>query len=755
MNKQLLALLLSILFFTLDTPLFSQDFFEPAAQPVSYKPNSTNQLLRIDGKLDELEWKNAKTIGPFTQIDPNQGAKATQRTDVKIMFNTRYLYVGVFCFDSLGKKSIRIPDFQRDFAFSTRDVFGMSIDGFRDKRNSMAFVMDPYGTQRDLLSFDATLFDPEWDGLWQVRTSRTDSGWVAEVAIPWQTLRYPKSKDSTQTWGLNFVRNRRLTNEVTAWSPMPRMLNPLRMEYAGQLVGIKPPPPSPNVRIQPYFLLTDDRYNGSDFANLKEGTIPKIGGEVKWAINPNTVLDLTFNTDFAQADADRQVNNVTRFSIFFPERRQFFLENASLFSVGLYPIEDLAGGPMRIVPFFSRSIGLNNGTPIPIDAGARLVYRSLERNAGILAIRQRGVDGLGGTNFVVGRFSENIGKQNRIGFIGTLKNAPEGNNYVGALDAFIRITPTISWSSMGIFSQTTGHQTDRGASAYSQFSMRGNNLVSWLVNSYVSADFNPALGFVSRKDVFTTSTGGYYVYLNQHKKLPAFVRTFEPGFYAEFYHQASTGILTERQININPIWLNLQSGGGGGLFINRVYQNLTEVFDPVNIRINPGEYHYTRFNVFLLSDRSKKLSYLLNHERGNYYDGTLASTEFTLNFSPRPQISLQASIVNNDFENVGVNRETRNVRIVGGQMRLALNPRVQLIGFYQKNNFDNRDIWNLRLSWEYQPLSFVYVVFNARAYDQLIEDPNKPNSWIGDRYIRGLRQNEQHLIAKISFLKQF
>ena len=157
-----------------------------------------------------------------------------------------------------------MPNFKRDFSAQAHDLFGVVIDGFNDQRNTASFWTNPYGTQRDLLSFDDLLYDNDWDGLWKVRTTRTDSGWVAEMQIPWQTLRYPRSRDSVQTWGINFVRNRRFSNELSAWSPYPRAFSPYRVQYAGLITGLKPPPPRPNIRVQPYLLLADDRYSGTE-----------------------------------------------------------------------------------------------------------------------------------------------------------------------------------------------------------------------------------------------------------------------------------------------------------------------------------------------------------------------------------------------------------------------------------------------------------------------------------------------------------
>jgi hypothetical protein len=174
-----------------------------------------------------------------------QGQPATQATEIRVLHDRNFLYFGVFSRDSLGKKAIRATDFKRDFNFMSHDLITLSFDGFNDNRNAMALAVNAYGVQRDLLSFDDLYYDVDWDGLWRVRTSRTDSGWVAEVAVPWQTLRYPKSADSLQQWGFNIYRNRRLTNEISAFSPFPRNVSSLRMAYSGLLTNLEPPPPGP------------------------------------------------------------------------------------------------------------------------------------------------------------------------------------------------------------------------------------------------------------------------------------------------------------------------------------------------------------------------------------------------------------------------------------------------------------------------------------------------------------------------------
>jgi hypothetical protein len=694
--------------------------------------------LKIDGNLDEKEWSFAKPSPRFIQIEPQQGKSPNFDTDVKILYNRQYLYFGIFCHDSLGKKAIRATDFRRDFGYRQHDHIGLSFDGFNDQRNSMALFTNPYGVQRDLLNFDDVYTDLDWDGLWRVRTTRTDSGWYAEIAIPWQTLRYPKSKDSIQQWGFNVYRNRRLTNEGSSFSPYPRSFTFMRMDYSGLLKNLRPPPPKPNIRIQPYALTSYDKYNGFAATVVPEETNFRAGGDIKWAINPNAILDLTFNTDFAQADADRQVNNVTRFSVFFPERRQFFLENASLFSPGVSPAEDLSGGTMRIRPFFSRSIGLDNsGNPIPIDAGGRFVYRSSKRNFGAIVMRQRASDNIPGTNFFVGRYSQNLGKLNRIGALVTVKDNKDGSNVVSAVDGFFRLGESHQLNTMLIHSATS-NTGKPGFSGFAQYYYTSNQWKFWWTQSFVTKDFNPELGFVSRNDVIATTPGVFWYYRGKALPFPKLIRASEPGAWVEMYHQASTGKLIERQIGLNPVWFNFQKGGFVGYIIYHNFQRLTETFSPLGIDILPGGYSYLNHQVYYNTDQSRIISTGFDYLWGNYFNGKLSSGNFRLQIAPVPHFSITAQYNRNHFKNVGNPATSKTVSLYSISGRLALNPRLQLIGFYQKNSENNQGNYNIRFSWEYEPLSYFYVVFNHRGFDGIMQK----------------RQTEDHSIIKISYLKQ-
>ena len=315
----------------LSSTLVAQSAFPPPDTPAEiYATQVAKGVIMLDGVLDEPTWQRAEVVSGFTQRDPLQGEAATVDTEVRILFNATYLYLGAICYDSLtDRRRVRVRNMQRDFSAYGNDRFGVALDGLMDQRNAVGFEVTPYGSQRETQVIDGNEFDgnDNWDALWYVRTRITDSAWIAEMAIPWKTLRY---QEGSQEMLISFNRNIRRLNEVTTWPAYPRAFSHFRMAYAAVLKGIQPPPPAANLLINPYLLgnvgETQDGEAYEDHRNLK------VGGEFKWAITPNAVLDGTINTDFAQADVDQQVQNLTRFSVLFPERRQFFLENADLFS---------------------------------------------------------------------------------------------------------------------------------------------------------------------------------------------------------------------------------------------------------------------------------------------------------------------------------------------------------------------------------------------------------------------------------------
>jgi len=305
--------------------------------PVAHASRTTG-MLAVDGRLDDDAWDEAGRIGSFVQVDPEAGAPSRAPTDVRLLWDRTGLFVGAAMTEPVARTATRAEGMRRDFTYETSDVFGVLLDGFGDGRFAMAFMTTPDGVQRDMLVFDGRDEDDSWNGIWRVRTARMDGGWTVEMFIPWETLRYSGSEG----WRVNFIRETRAIQETSGWSPWHRGVYPWDMAFAGRLEGIAPPPPGINAQIQPYMAGRTESTGSALFSDPT--STGDAGVDVKWAATPNTVLDLTYNMDFAQAEVDRQVVNLDRFPVFFPERRTFFLESAGLFDTGLDVIS----------PFYSR-----------------------------------------------------------------------------------------------------------------------------------------------------------------------------------------------------------------------------------------------------------------------------------------------------------------------------------------------------------------------------------------------------------------
>jgi hypothetical protein len=714
LNNAIMKMVFSVFFCFLFIHLYAQTVFEPANKKLVISSKKTYSKLVIDGQLTEAAWQEVEAVTNFIQVEPNQGMPSAFNTYVKVLYDEQYLYVGAFCEDKEGKQGIRVPDLLRDFSFRSNETFAVGIDGFLDERNSITLAVNPYGTQKDYLSFDDTFFDSDWNGLWKVRTSIQENGWYAEFQIPWKTIRYRVEEEGATDWGINFVRMRRKSNEISAWSAYPRSFGFNRSEYFGLLKNFTAPKPKANLQFNPYVLRSFEQQK------IKETSVKnhknKLGGELKWGINSNTFLDATFNTDFAQADADIQVNNISRFSIFFPEKRQFFLENASLFGTGLYN-ENGASGNMIIIPFFSRRIGLNDaGLPVSIDGGLRLVHQSPKRSIGFISVRENENDQRP-YNFV-GRYTQNFGKQNRLGTIITTRIANGKTNLVGGLDGFIRLSKAHSLNFMMLSS--SDEETDKtGFGGYLQYQYNSNNWTAWWTQSLLNEDFNPLLGFVSRRNVIATTPGIIANYRGQYLPFKQYIRAFSPRFNANWYHQASNGTLTEREFNISPFWLEAQNGGFLSFTTKFIHQHITTAFSLLDATIPIGKYNYARYNFGLGTDPSSKISTKLAYEFGDFYNGQLQSWNLSVNFIPIPHFFLKGSLSNNKFETKGSMDNHINLYTVEG--RFYLNPRLNLSGIYQRNTQDNSHFYNIRFAWEYRPLSYIYLVYNSnkKPIDQL------------------------------------
>ncbi len=710
--------------------------FPPPENPPIVRVVKTSEKITLDGSLDEADWQRASPVSgsDFFRVEPKQGGNFDFKTSVRILFDEKNLYVGVFCEDSLGKKGVRVQDFRRDFNFGVNDIFFFQLDPQNLRRYCVSFQTTPLGTQRDVQVFDDDFKDQDWDALWSVKTEMLENGWSAEFAIPFKSLRYelPKSGEAV-SWGFTASRLALRNYEQTVFPPIPQAFSPYRMTYAARLEDLELPKPALNLRLNPYLLYNYEKKETNGTGDPAEGK-PKIGGDAKWAVNSHAVLDLTFNTDFAQADVDRAVNNLTRFNVFFPERRQFFLENS-----GIYPSDGSS-----IYPYFSRTIGLANSqfnaAAVPIDAGVRFNDRNEKRTLSALYVHQRGTGQQGGASFGLARFQKNFGKQNNFGAMLTHRfdEAGEGfiSNHNTTLTADFFLRPNDSWTVNGFWSGSRDEGTDNIGHAGNLFA--GLNLNDWYagwVTKWVSQDYMPGMGFTFGQNVIHHNPGGYYIW--RPKKEKSYLRRADPGFFINYYHNASNGKFQQADLYLFPVYLFFQDNSFLEVSLFPTWQNIDFGFEPLGILVPEGRYFYTRKFVQYNTDRSRKLSGDISANFGKFYDGRLLTLTTGLRIAPMPHAALTLDYELNRARSLGENDEDKDVHLYSGGLRLALNPHLQGTVFYQYNSLDKTGRWNARLSWEYRPLSFLYLVFNDTRSDLGID-----------------RLRTTGLIGKISLMQQ-
>lgn len=711
--------------------------FPPPNEAPIIEAIKASAKITLDGKLQELDWAQAPVITDFFRREPRQGGKISFPTEVRFLYDNKNLYIGAICKDSMGIKGIRVQDLRRDFAWGENDILGISLDPQNLKQYAQAFQTTPYGNQRDLQNFNGNVYDTGWNTLWRVKTQRTDDGFTAEFAIPFTSLRYdlPKAGEPVE-WGVTLVRYARRAVEVSTFPAIPQSFTPYRMTYAAKLRGIEVPPPAANVRIEPYTLYQFDesKTGGVIQENLNEA---KLGLDAKWAINPRTVVDLTINTDFAQADVDRAVNNLERFNIFFPERRQFFLENSGIWAGGLQT---------SIRPFFSRTIGLQgtfNAIPAPIDFGSRFTQRTEKQALAALLVRQGETANSARANFGVLRYLKNYGRENNVGImlthrldeahndLGFLQN----NNTTISIDGQIR--PTSQLDIQYLLTSSIDEQSGKMGYAGRFFiGNRTNDFYYGWVTEYTDADYKPSMGFVRQTDVIRHNPGGYYIW--RPKKIP-WIRRWDPGMFLNFNHDASNpNRFQQASLYIFPIYTWFKDNSFLELSATPTWQNINFDFAPLGLVIDKNRYYYTRYLIQYNTDLSKKWSGDISYSFGRFYNGRRNRIGATTRFAPIPQLAISLDYEYNALRQVGVARENLYTNLYTSSLRLALNPQVQLSTFYQYNSFDRQGRWNIRFSWEYLPLSFVYLVFNDTETD--IFDPV---------------QQDQQFIGKLTLTKQF
>lgn len=714
------------------TPAFAQQLTPPTFA-VGKLADAADAPV-IDGKVTEAVWQTVQPYTNFTQQDPIEGAPASEKTEVRVIVGKGSIYISVIAFDSDPSKII-VSQSRRDASLSETDSIVLALDTFNDNQNAFVFGTNPLGieydgqvaregqssgvsvggggaggTQRGGIS----AFNPNWDGDWNVKSQITDRGWEAEIAIPLKTLRYQTG--TNQTWGFNAMRNIRHKNEQVYLAPIPRGFDIYRVSLAAKMTGLDLPARR-DIKLIPYALASANKDFTLPSGNQVDGKW-NVGLDAKWGIRPNLTLDATVNTDFAQVEADEEQVNLTRFDLFFPEKRPFFLENASTFQFG---------NPQNIDLFFSRKIGLSSaGVPLDIEVGGRLSGKIGGWNVGVLNIQTDEAENAAGTqivgqanNFSVLRLQREVGRSSYgaifVNRQGTGDYAPANDhNRAYGLDANIQLSSSQRLS--GFLARTdsggaaSANGSDYAGRAFYNFT---NNL--WQISggfSQVGKTFNPEVGFLPRRGYRRPEFRAFFQ--PQPKKI-AWIRRVAPHVSYNAYYDFD-GELQSEAWHIHPFEIQPKQGGRFGWFSDYAKDNPLRAFQVYNregkrVVIPAGQYGWWQHALEYLHNPSARVTGTIRARVGNYYDGDFKSVEINSDYRITPRATASLGWTHQDIKLPYGNFANNLVPIKANYSFTNL---TNLSALLQYNGQTGQFSSNIRFAMLTRSGTGLFVVFNDR-----------------------------------------
>jgi hypothetical protein len=715
------------------SPVFAQTPTVPTFTAGKLDPSAESPV--IDGRVNEAVWQSVQPYSAFTQQDPIEGAPASERTEVRVIIGKGNVYVGIIAFDSDPSKII-VSQSRRDASLSETDSVVMVFDTFNDSQNAFVFGTNPLGieydgqvaregqssgvqvggggaagTQRGGIS----AFNPNWDGDWTVKSQITERGWEAEMSIPLKTLRYQTGTD--RTWGFNVLRNIRHKNEQVYLAPIPRGYDIYRVSLAAKMSGLELPARR-DIKLIPYALGSMNK----DYTRASGDQLDKnadVGVDLKWGIRPNLTLDATYNTDFAQVEADEEQVNLTRFDLFFPEKRPFFLENASTFQFG---------NPQQIDLFFSRRVGLSaTALPIDIRGGGRLSGKVGGWNVGLLNIQADDVEDLNGNNigpannFSVMRLQREVGRSsygaifvNRQGF-GEQAVEEDWNRAYG-VDANVQISQNQRVS--GFLARTDTPEDRATGPKGSDYSGRAfynytDNL--WQLSggfSQVGENFNPEVGFLPRRGYRRPEFRAFFQ--PQPKKIEWIRRIAPHVSYNSFW--GFDKILQTEGWHIHPFEIQPKQGGRFGWFFDYSKDNPTAPFTVFNrdgrrVTIPAGQYSWGQNAFEYLHNPSARVTGTVRYRIGNYYDGDFNSVELTSEYRITPQATASLGWTRQDID-LPYGSFVNN--LVPVKANYSFTTLINLSALLQYNGQTGLFSSNVRFAWLNRSGTGLFVVYNDR-----------------------------------------
>lgn len=665
----------------------------------------TSKPVVIDGILDDEAWKTAQRVGNFHTVTPSDTGFAIAQTEVMISYDETNFYLGAICYDPTpGKRPIE--SLRRDFNFSKNDNFMLFIDTYNDLTNGFAFGVSAAGAQTEGLEHDAQLISYSWDIKWKSAVTSYDDRWVIEFSIPFRSIRY--FEGSTE-WGINFGRLDLKTNEKSAWAPIPRNLNHCSLPHTGTLVWDKPLG-NAGVRFSliPYVTAKATKNHQLDESTNWKGN----GGfDAKMILSSSMNLDLTVNPDYSQVEEDRQQTNLDRFELFFPERRQFFLENSDLFS-------NL--GTTGDQPFFSRRIGLN----IPVIGGGRLSGRLGENwRVGVMDMQTGSKEDIPSTNFAVAVLQRQV--FNRSSVVGFLVNKQVTGNYndtvytgykynrVAGLE-YNLASKNNKWAGKSFYHQAFyPGATGDAATVANSLLYSGRSLRASFEQTWIGADYVSEVGYIRRTGYFEVAPGIKYLFFPASGK----ILSHGPGFDFDIILDPSAE-MTDRQTQLTYT-IGWQNRNQITFNVSDYYVKLLNAFDPTNsggIKLIAGsDYNWQSAGVNFSSDFRKMFNFSVNGGYGNYYNGTRSTLGATINYRSQPYGSISITANYNDISLPDPYKSVK-LFLIGPRLDLTFTDKLFFTSFVQYNNqIDNLNL-NLRFQWRFAPVSDLYIVYTENSF---------------------------------------
>jgi hypothetical protein len=666
------------------------------------------EQITLDGRLDETVWTQAPAADGFLQKLPRNGAPATEETVARFAYDEDNLYVGVVCHEAEPDK-ILIKDLKEDFDFMSTDLVQIFIDSVHDRRTGFTFVVNAAGARRDSQVSISGGANQDWDGVWDAKVTHGEGAWFIEFMIPFKTLRF--SNAASQEWGVNISRRILHLNEESNWAPVPIRFSGNQADMAGTLGGFENIRPGRNLTIKPFLIggSTQSLIGGGTPSPLRTSKDFDAGLDLKYSLTPSMTLDATYRTDFAQVEVDQQQVNLTRFNLFFPEKRDFFLENSGIFAFGAGN-RSFGTTSSNLVPFFSRRIGLSAaGTPIPIIGGARVSGSAAGNDVGVLVMKTEDEGSTPSNNYVVGRYKRNLLRTSWIGALFTDRESGLAGDYnrVYGPDVHFRFFQRLDLDSYVLRSDTPG-RSGRNTARNVLAAWRDDELTMSVEHNAVQPNFNPEVGFVRRADMSQYSGDASW---NPQLRRSDAIRNLRFGASVDYFNNGTTGEIETRTQEATT-GIQFENNGGLTFNVNRTFDRLVRPFAiRSSVAIPVGDYDYRRYTASFDSGNNRQLGVSGNTSWGEFWNGHNRSFSGSLDYSPTYRVSLDLSYSRN---HVTLPAGEFTTQLLGARVLYGFSPRAFFNAFIQYNADTHQVSSNLRFNFTHHPLSDIYVVYNDR-----------------------------------------